>query len=114
MSAVDPCPICERSILREANTHERDGTRYTLLHCDGCGLEHWQPLVAPHASYYEDEEQGMYTAVHEGSRRAEDDPRFARFLDEFGSSSGRRLLDVGCADGALMEAFRARGNTVTG
>ena len=94
--------------------HSDEDTNYTLFHCEVCSLEHWQPLAAPRADYYEGEAQAMYAAMHEGGRRAEEDPRFSRFLDEFGSRTGARLLDVGCADGALMAAFRARGNEVWG
>lgn len=113
MVAEEPCPICGCGSLRLERTRGPDAT-YRLLHCNQCSLEHWQPLTAPDASYYEREAQSMYIAMHEGHRKAEGDPRFSRFLDDFGGCSEKSLLDVGCADGALMDAFRARGNRVTG
>lgn len=114
MTSLEPCPICGAGGLRASRGHWSDQTQYTLMRCGGCGVEHWQPLVAPRAAYYEGEQQAMYTALHEGRRRAEDDLRFSRFLAEFSWLTGKRLLDVGCADGALIDAVRARGNEVVG
>jgi SAM-dependent methyltransferase len=108
------CPICGGGGLRPQLTHHAGAQEYTLLRCTSCGIEHWDPLTAPGGTYYSDEAQPMYAAMHEGTRRAQDDVRFARFLDQFKHARGKRLLDVGCADGVLLEAFRALGNEVVG
>ena len=102
------CPTCGTAELQQLRTHG-DAPQYTLNQCMHCGLQHWSPRVAPGASYYEDEGQALYAAMHAGFRRAEDDPRFARFLSELPERGVSSLLDVGCSDGTLLSAAAARG-----
>ena len=110
------CPLCDGACDTTGAGHfdERTQTQFTLWECGGCKLRHWSPLVHPTGSYYEDEAQAMYVAIHEGSRDGSTDPRFQRFLADFGGARGKRLLDIGCADGALIELFARQDNRVEG
>lgn len=115
-NAAAACPVCDGRALDRILTFRdpRSLADFTLLHCGRCGLRHWSPLVHPQGDYYEDEAQAMYRAIHEGRRDGSVDPRYQRFLRDFGTARGRRLLDVGCSDGSLMALFEARGNQCVG
>ena len=110
------CPLCDGACESTGAGHfdARTETQFTLWECGACKLRHWSPLVHPTGSYYEDEAQAMYVAIHEGTRDGRSDPRFQKFLDDFGGSRGKRLLDIGCADGALIELFARQDNKVEG
>lgn len=109
------CPACGSGSLERVASHEDPATRgtFTLWNCAGCGLQHWSPLQHPEGAYYS-AAGGIYSEFHTGERDGTRDPRFTRFLDDFGSASDRRLLDVGCSDGALVELFEKRGNRAVG
>lgn len=108
-AAAPTCPVCGRGDLLRRREHGAPGRpRFVLWRCPGCGVEHWDPRAHPTAAFYEDEGLSMYADFHEG-RRGPDDPRFAKFLAELGDGAGRRVLDVGCSDGVLLDCLKARG-----
>lgn len=111
----ESCPICESTELLQRGVFDSDHEhqRYTLIHCGACGVQHWTPLIHPEAAYYESEAMSMYSDIHEG-RRLDKDPRYIKFLSEFGGARGERVLDVGCSDGALLEQMERAGNAVWG
>lgn len=114
------CPVCgasaegRRSTYVQRHVDARSNTEFTLFACGSCALQYWSPLVHPEAGYYEDEALELYTGMHSGARDGAKDPRFQRFLRDFGGERGKRLLDVGCSDGAFMSLFAERGNMVEG
>jgi 2-polyprenyl-3-methyl-5-hydroxy-6-metoxy-1,4-benzoquinol methylase len=111
----ESCPVCESTELHRRDVFDSDyeHRQYTLIHCGSCGVQHWSPLIHPEAAYYEGEAMSMYGDIHDG-RRLDKDPRYIKFLAEFGGVRGERVLDVGCSDGALLEQMERAGNTVWG
>lgn len=102
------CPVCAEANLGLV----RSFGQYSLWQCAACGVQHWNPLVHPEASYYETEAMGLYAEKHRGESGFEN--RFALFLDEFGDVRGKRVLDVGCSDGWLLSRLAVQGNEVCG
>jgi SAM-dependent methyltransferase len=121
---VRPCELCGGSDFKMApHTHVRfkDGGEAGVFICHTCAM-------TPYFSTYPDEHraafsEGYYLPDGEGhytffSKNAETKKQRLRelldMIDRQRPLSGARLLDVGCGEGALLEAARERGATVKG
>jgi SAM-dependent methyltransferase len=103
-----PCPICHEASAR----HERDVNGKELARCDKCGFVYAnlpdRTIADANAA------MGNEVSHYYGATQADlDQAWFARIAARF-SRSGARVLDVGCGNGLLIEAFRRRGCVVEG
>lgn len=102
-----PCPVCTEpavvTSIRHCATHNE--TSYTLYRCPDCSLQFWSPLEAD-PSVYEEEGFEAYADYHGGTRPF---PRWAKplFARLDGLSGG--ALDIGCGDGAVLNALAQAG-----
>ncbi|NUP07112.1 MAG: class I SAM-dependent methyltransferase [Polyangiaceae bacterium] len=108
------CPVCGAEGLswRQEHSSPDRSTTYSLHGCDRCGVEHWRPLEHPGAEFYQNEQVMIYRALHEAGDR--NDPRFAKFFEEFPSVRGMRALDIGCSNGEFLAKLGAAGAEVWG
>ena len=103
------CPGCTSSAdsLEYLRTRQAsaNGVEYSLWSCKTCGLQFWTPLEMI-TSIYEDEGFEAYSDYHSGDREFPfwADTFFAEIVEPYGTS-----LDVGCADGAVVERLKATG-----
>jgi len=107
-----PCPIC----AGKSHSQHRPGLTPPMLRCHGCGTL-WQPLNR-------DPEQRLPEQYGEAYYNSWGDPEAARLLKLHTFSRllclleryvpPGRLLDVGCAMGALLDAAASRGWHPTG
>lgn len=103
-----PCPICQDASAR----HERDVNGKELARCYNCGFVYTnlpnRTIAAANAA------MGSEVSHYYGATQADlDQAWFARIAARF-SRTGARVLDVGCGNGLLIEAFRRRGCVVEG
>lgn len=95
-----------------ADPNSRD--RFDVSRCSFCGLGHTEPLPADISRYYAD---SYYGNRHGWSGRMCIARRLrwaSGAVKATGRKSERRLLDVGCGDGAFLLAARKNGWTCTG
>lgn len=108
------CPGCLATGASLRNMRARqanpDSLEYLLWQCQSCALQFWTPLEMVQ-EIYEDEGFEAYTDYHSGSR---DFPAWARGLFVELSPTTGRSLDIGCADGAVVERLIAHGFSAFG
>jgi SAM-dependent methyltransferase len=115
-TATRPCPVCESTqteeigpILHPQPTHvagvllDLGGTRYTLRRCRDCGFQFKDPAIEPAKLL------ACYEAADSDNWGESPDPWQRQFdvlresLKKF--APGRRVLDVGCFNGAMLAFF---------
>jgi SAM-dependent methyltransferase len=102
------CPSCD-TIRPEGQASLQELGSYRLYYCNACDLEYWHPRALD-AAYYE---TSLAYAEHKlGSMPLQKWHR--AFFRHFRAQKGARLLDIGCGDGAFLEAARANGFYVSG
>lgn len=96
------CPACERGQRQTLSLMTY--RKYRLYHCDECDLQYWYPRDNLDSSYYESSK--IYAEHHLGTGQIQKwhKPFFRRFPFRTGT-----LLDIGCGDGAFLEATRRLG-----
>ncbi|HEY5078935.1 MAG TPA: class I SAM-dependent methyltransferase, partial [Opitutaceae bacterium] len=121
--APRPCPVCagleRRLVWRQRFLDGPLGGGYDVVVCSGCGAGFADgiPSQPEMNRYYA--EQSKYTYSHaDGAESPWDAGRFEATVDQvlphLGSREAR-ILDIGCATGGLLAAFKRRGFTnVTG
>lgn len=119
-----PCPLCGGEAARvAARAADRltpdDGTLYTVVRCDACGLAYTRPRPTPQAigrfypsSYSGGDRRGLLDRA-EAAYRALQQREAVRWLAGLRPRRGR-LLDVGCGRGDLLLALRRDGWSTTG
>jgi 2-polyprenyl-3-methyl-5-hydroxy-6-metoxy-1,4-benzoquinol methylase len=102
------CPVCGSTRVEPYPSPYPD----PLVRCRGCGTRfvHTPPDdVQLRARYDREHESGKWRGLFEVADAAEPGRR-ARLLGALaGGARGRRLLDVGCGDGAFLDAARSAG-----
>lgn len=78
----------------------------SLHQCQPCGFEFFDPALAGSGEFYEELEQTVYYP--------ETRPEFGFALDFCAERKVRRLIDVGCGDGAFLDRVRAHGVNTLG
>jgi SAM-dependent methyltransferase len=88
----------------------QSGVQFSILRCDQCGLGHTSPVPDDLAPFYGDYHGGRHgiTAAYCVRRRL----RLVRRI--IAAPRGGRLLDIGCGDGAFLQAAQSAGWQVTG
>gem|GEM_PF-3246447 len=99
----EKCACCAASVesirYLESRKSPSEAFDYFLWHCSTCEMEFWTPLkMVP--DLYENEDFEAYSDYHTGVRPF---PPWARGLVSSLKSRTGRSLDVGCADGAIVE-----------
>lgn len=108
------CPICSSTELSHEQDFSHGDSSFSLLSCSKCGTQHWYPLEHPGAEYYEDAAQDMYEERHK-LRKEIRDVRFLKFLNDFKSKlKSKKVLDIGCSDGLLLQKISQEGSNVWG
>ncbi|MDJ0522255.1 MAG: class I SAM-dependent methyltransferase [Planctomycetota bacterium] len=110
------CPLC---LDARPARHELDVHGSTLVRCRRCGLVRVDPLpTAAEAerlyddAYFRDAERGYVDYVADERVFRSEFRRRLRVLARLGAEG--RLLDVGCASGALLTEAKARGFDASG
>jgi len=108
------CPTCEGAPSASLREHVApfNSQKYTLHECSSCQLQFWFPLkILP--EFYRDSDHEAYEQRHMGKSSLH--ARHILFLNRFAKkSAGRKLLDVGCADGSFLLAAKELGFEVWG
>ena len=108
------CPGCASSadylVYLRARKASANDVEYSLWSCKTCDLQFWTPLEMI-TSVYEDEGFEAYTDYHSGEREFPfwADTLFSEIDEPYGTS-----LDIGCADGAVVERLKASGFDAAG
>lgn len=118
-----PCPHCGQccaSFLWAGREHEYEGTteeEFAFVTCDNCGLARLNPRpdVSELGRIYPPEYYAYnLQADNEGSRSATDrmkvrvyQRRIEDLVGRLDSRNRLRLLDIGCADGRLLDWYRS-------
>jgi len=117
MADPRPCPVCEASerrvLYRQRFQEGILGTGYDVAVCTSCGTGFADgiPTQAELNRYYA--EQSKYS--HESAGEVESEYDLARFevivdhVAPYLGSPAARILEVGCATGGLLAAFKRRG-----
>lgn len=118
--AMIPCALCGGSIFKESLQCEG----FSYVRCAGCGLVQMnpQPLQDDVRKRYQKKygnEYLSYEITNEKSflglqELALQDAGFEKIETRFLAEGNNRLLDIGCATGALLEKLRGRGWNVSG
>lgn len=85
-----------------------------VLRCRDCGIGRTVPEPALSGSHYEENERYETTFTARADRYRGFARHLLRSLDGLVDPDGRRLLDVGCGGGFLVEAARERGYRAEG
>lgn len=99
------CPVCQAQSLPIGT---RNG--YEIFACGACGFTFVHPyptadqLTDYYASTYRDASAGFYPKLKSRKRRA-----LVKSLRFFRHVRGRKVLDIGCGGGVMVEAFRRLG-----
>ncbi len=119
MNSSLQCPVCRKEEVKKA----RECSGRKLITCKECGLHYFDaPQSGPKLhdvlqhQYFNPDAGNHYTRLEQefDAWRTPAVSRIAGILESFYPEGGR-LLDIGCATGALFTAFRASGNwTFTG
>ncbi len=111
------CPVCTSTAAGPV-LHTADGFlgELSLVNCRQCGIVYLNPRLAPESTARIEDDSTVYDY---DSAAAEQmiDVSFAglmRWLAPSVPSAQRRMLDVGCNRGLLLEAARRQGWQVTG
>lgn len=118
MENPERCILCDGQVFELALTG-RDRMRglpgeFRVMRCKGCGLCVTEPRIREEerAKYYEPDEQvhaGKATRIGIYQKRLAD-----RLQQAIGQGKGKRVLDIGCGQGAFLEMMRSRGFEVCG
>ncbi|MBL8163989.1 MAG: class I SAM-dependent methyltransferase [Anaerolineae bacterium] len=114
-----PCCVCGAGDLEALAAKDRYGFKMTVAVCRGCGLVQTNPRMNADAytNFYQQHYRALYSpsqdmAAFFTTRRSKGATIFA-FLKE-ALQSGGLVLEVGCASGGILHAFRERGCRVMG
>src|SRR4051794_8060240 len=106
------CPLCE--IAPEPFATDYQG--FTLCRCPGCKLE----FVSPRLSY-DDLAEKVYADNYFPKRKPSDplspeaEDYYSKQVAKFGSTTqGRKILDIGCGNGAFLDYARQNGWEISG
>jgi SAM-dependent methyltransferase len=109
-AGATPCGVCGAAtrgdVTRPASTYAQRG-RYSIARCDRCGTGRTVPVPTPNEleAFYGNHYGYDAHSLIEAEKRW----RARRVLDVSLSSCVRRLLDVGCMYGYLLEEAKRRG-----
>ena len=104
---AEKCVVCDTPLLRHiASNDYLSNERFEVYFCPSCGLGRTLPLVAPEelgkyyaAGYYKKRKSGADNHINNG--------RLRRVTKR--SSGTKRVLDIGCGNGGLVEKFSDAG-----
>jgi len=111
-SQTSTCPVCFNRLvpyIREV-ADSVTGRHFDVLKCDACGVG----LTNPFPEHLQPHYDGYYGARHSITANFCAKRRIALVTEMAGPGQGRRLLDVGCGEGAFLRAAGERGWKVVG
>lgn len=88
----------------------------SLVRCQGCGIVYLNPRLAPESTAHIEDDSTVYNYEAAAVEQMIDGSlaNLIKWLTPSVPSTNRRMLDVGCNRGLLMEAARRQGWQVTG
>jgi SAM-dependent methyltransferase len=114
---LDGCPVCgSRSTAPLLQAPDSYLGELTLYACARCGIVYLSPRLAPASTASVEDDSVVYDYTPVAAERLITDVWSERvnWLAGYARIAGRRLLDIGCNRGLLMEAARRQGWQVTG
>jgi SAM-dependent methyltransferase len=117
---VSSCPVCGGESFSPFSTENYGLLKINLRRCDGCSLVVQSPCLTPASmeSFYRSDYRASRGAGHRetlferGIRRG---TYIAEFLRTHGfDPQGKRIFEIGCGYGGILEQFRRLGATVRG
>lgn len=90
---IDFSPLAWELLTNQAAVH--------LFHCDHCGFQQFDPHLAGNTHFYSELKHADYYTP--------DRPEFAYALEQIQRFKLKKILDVGCGEGAFLDAARKRG-----
>ncbi len=119
-STPNPC-LCGAARDRLLAASDRFGLPIRALLCEGCGLVRIDPYFdeASIAAFYQHDYRGIYTEAWADpedyfERQQWRGRRVREWLAEHVDGRPRRVLEVGCGAGGVLDAFREAGCEVAG
>jgi SAM-dependent methyltransferase len=123
LEALSKCPVCSHGKLQNCSKHLRGFVKIELKKCLHCGVIFQTPRLDSGSlqRFYEFEYRFSLFDLHKdiventfnrGIRRGE---KISRFLEKGGISiEGKRIYEIGCGYGGILEYFKSRGCSVWG
>lgn len=111
------CPVCAASAANPV-LHAADGFlgKLSIVRCVGCGIVYLNPRLAPESTTRIEDDSTVYDYDASATEQMIDSSwtELVKWLTPSVPSSQRRMLDVGCNRGLLLEAARRQGWQVSG
>lgn len=106
-SQITTCPVCFNRLTPYIHevTDSVTGRHFDVLKCAACGVGVTDPVPEQLQPHY----TGYYGSRHSITASFCAKRRIALVTKMGGMGQGRRLLDVGCGEGAFLQAARERG-----
>lgn len=114
------CPLCHGVSFRQRSRHWWRALRINLVQCKGCDLVLQSPRLSPQGlgTFYEEHYR---TEIDSASQESlfQRGMRRGAYIQEFLVNNGiscenRRVVEVGCGYGGILEAFHQVGGIISG